>query len=232
MRVRGERRGERSAERSGDVGRRKKRREKTPRASSPSRAKCQPEDWRYSARAQRGGSDPARSRGGRRRARGFAPDDRARTRLARERGASRSPRAGHASARATRAETPAHTRAAAPHAQFPHSAPRPRVVTKREKGERGGRGRARRETARRAAFAACPSRGCTWPRRDERTARAAAPISITRAPARAIWRAMNARVSLGKNTRLDPTNPIAGRGWDMGHSRRFPRVPRRARTTS
>lgn len=231
MRVQGERRGERSAERSGDVGRPKKRREKTPRGSSPSRAKCQPEDWRYSSRATRG----VRPRAITGRA---APRARVRARRSRSDATRvcewcvRSPRAGHASARATRAETPAHTRAAAPHAQFPHSAPRPRVVTKREKGERGGRGRARRETARRAAFAACPSRGCTWPRRDERTARAAAPISITRAPARAIWRAMNARVSLGKNTRLDPTNPIAGRGWDMGHSRRFPRVPRRARTTS
>ena len=90
-------------------------------------------------------SDRARSRGAGRRARGFAPDHRARTRLGLESSTSRSPSAGHASARATRGRRRARRapRTAPRTTQFPHSPQRPRVVTKREEGGSAGGGGAR-----------------------------------------------------------------------------------------
>ena len=93
-------------------------------------------------------SDRARSRGAGRRARGFAPDHRARTRLGLESSTSRSPSAGHASARATRGRRRARRapRTAPRTTQFPHSPQRPRVVTKREEGgARGDGARAARD---------------------------------------------------------------------------------------
>ena len=145
-----------------------------------------------------------------------------------------SPRAGHASARATRARRPRATRArTAPRTISSLATASTRGDETRGRGERGGRGRARREAAQRAAFAARPSRRYPKPQLDARAGRAAAPISITRTPARAIWRARNARrVPREKTLAWTLRIQLPGAGGIWGDARRFPRVPRRARTTS
>ena len=212
----------------------KTRRGKTPRTSCPPSRRPRPEVWRYSAEARRRGSDHARSRGGRRRARGFAPDDHARTRLGCANGAS-VPRARVTRARVRRARRrPRATRArTAPRTISSLATASTCGDETRGRGERGGRGRARREAAQRAAFAARPSRRYPKPQLDARAGRAAAPISITRTPARAIWRARNARrVPREKTLAWTLRIQWPGAGGIWGDARRFPRVPRRARTTS
>ena len=128
----------------------KKRRGKTPRTSCPPRSRPRPEVWRYSAEGATTGVRP-RAITGR-----AAPRARVRARRSRSDATRvcewcvRSPRAGHASARATRARRPRATRARTAPRTISYLATGRRVVTKREeRGERGGGGArgARRRSA-------------------------------------------------------------------------------------
>ena len=147
-----------SRPRSGDVGSgpetfEKRKKKNRPSGKRPEPRAETPQTPTRGLALQRGSvprraSDRARSRGAGRRARGFAPDHRARTRLGLESSTSRSPSAGHASARATRGRRRARRapRTAPRTTQFPHSPQRPRVVTKREEGgARGDGARAARD---------------------------------------------------------------------------------------
>ena len=197
------------------------------------RVAARPEVWRYSAEARRRGSDHARSRGGRRRARGSRPT----ITLGRDSGVRvvrPFPARGSRERACDARETPARDARArtAPRTISSLATASTRGDETRGRGERGGRGRARREAAQRAAFAARPSRRYPKPQLDARGPRSGPDFHHAHPRSRDLARKERSACPTGKTLAWTLRIQLPGAGGIWGDARRFPRVPRRARTTS